>query len=111
MERLRPQAGPFLGRELLELEVEHVGEGRDRVRANLADAHLTPGLARDRRERRILEAAGGDPLGEGGRVEVDVEGVAMCRHPTGDVHADRRDLPRRVREPYAGQPLDALALD
>ena len=57
-----------------------------------------PGLARDRREHRVLETARRDPLRERRRIEVDVERVAVRRHPARDVDADRRDLPRRRRE-------------
>ena len=44
-------------------------------------------------------------------VEVDVERVAVRRDPPGDVHADRRDLARRRREPDAGEPLDPLRVE
>ena len=40
-----------------------------------------PELARDRREHRVLEAAGRDPVGERRRVEVDVERIAVRCHP------------------------------
>ena len=35
----------------------------------------------------------------------------MRRHPARDVDADRGDLPRRPRQPDAGEPVDPLALD
>ena len=38
-------------------------------------------LARDRREGGVLEPAGRDPVGERRRVEVDVQRVAVRRHP------------------------------
>ena len=62
----------------------------------------------------VVNAASSRPqaviqLGERRRVEVDVERVAVRRHPAGDVDADRRDLPRRRCEPDAGQPVDARA--
>ena len=44
----------------------------------------------------VLEAARGDPLRERRGIEVDVERVAVRRHPARDVHADGRDLPRAL---------------
>ena len=84
---------------------------RPRGRAHLVDRDRTAELARDRRERRVLEPAGGDPLRERRRVEVDVERVAVRRHPARDVDADRGDLARRPRQPDAGQALDPLAVE
>src|SRR4029078_1418316 len=53
--------------------------------------------------------AGSDPLRERRRIEIDVEGVAVRRHPARGMDADRRDLPRpeteRGRHPDARQPL------
>jgi hypothetical protein len=46
-------------------------------------------------------------LRERRRVEVDVERVAVRRHPLRDVNADRGDLARRRREPNARQPFDS----
>ena len=77
----------------------------------LVDRHRPAELARDRREHRVLEPAGRDPVGERRRVEVDVERVAVRRHPARDVDADRGDLARRPLEPDAGQPLDPRRLD
>src|SRR4029079_14253318 len=54
-------------------------------------------------------SAGGDPLGERRRVEVDVQRVPVCRHPARDVHSDRGDLPWRPREPQSRESVDALA--
>ena len=64
----------------------------------------------------VVNAASSRPqaviqLGERRRVEVDVERVAVRRHPARDVDADRADLPRRSVEPDAGQPVDPRALD
>ena len=66
------------------------------ARPHLVDGDGPAELAGHRRERGVLEAAGGDPLGERRRVEVDVERVAVRRHPARDVDADRGDLPRRL---------------
>ena len=79
--------------------------------AHLVDRDRPAELACDRRERRVLEPARGDPLRERRGVEVDVERVAVRRHPLRDVDADRGDLPRRPRQPDAGEPVDSLALD
>ena len=46
-------------------------------------------------------------LVNGAGIEVDVQRVAVCRHPARDVDADRADLPRRTFEPDTGQPLEA----
>src|SRR5205085_3061537 len=71
---LRPEAHAVVGRELLQLEVEDLGERGGGVRPNLVDRHRTAELARDRRELGVLEPAGGDPVRERRRVEIDVEG-------------------------------------
>ncbi len=109
MERLGPEPGSVLGRQLLELEPEHLGQRGDGVRPYLVHGHRPSELARDGRERRVLQPARGDPVGERRRVEVDVECVAVGRDPAGDVDADRRDLPWRTRQPEPGQSLERLA--
>ena len=82
VERLRPEARAFVGRQLLEAEAEDLLERGRGVRADLVDRDRhAPSSSRDRRERRVLEAARGDPLGERRRVEVDVQRVAVRRHP------------------------------
>ena len=74
---LRPEAGPVFGRERLELEAEDLCYRLARVRSHLVDADRPSELARDRRERRVLEAAGGDPLRERSGIEVDVQRVPV----------------------------------
>ena len=65
-------------------------------------------LARHRRERRVLEPAGRDPVGERCRIEVDVERVAVRRHPARHVDADRGDLAgRRSRATRRSGPRSA----
>src|SRR5262249_29621084 len=78
------------------------------MRANVVDRDGAAGFAGDRREHRILEPACRDPFGERGRIEIDVERIAVRRHPARDVDADRGDLPRRAGEPDPGEPVDAL---
>ena len=72
-----------------------------------------PSSVANRREGRLGEAAGGDPLRERRRVQVDVERIAVRGHPLGDVHADRGDLPRVRRSVYpdAGQSFDSRRFD
>ena len=111
MQRLRPEARAVLGRQLLELEPEDVLERRDGVRPHLLDGHRPVELARDGREHRVLEPAGGDPVGERRWIEVDVERVAVRRHPARDVDADRGDLARRPLEPDARQSFEPRRLD
>ena len=65
----------------------------------------------DRREGGVLEPAGRDPLGERRGVEVDVQRVAVGRHPLRDVDADAGDLARRPFQPDSCQPLDPRRLD
>ena len=64
----------------------------------------------------VVKAASSSPqavihCGERRRIEVDVERVAVRRHPLCDVDPDRGDLPRRRRQPDAGEPVDPLRLD
>ena len=99
-------AGP-----LLRLEPEDLRERVERRPAHLVDRDRAAELPRHRREGRVLEPAGGDPLRERRRIEVDVERVAVRRHPLRDVDPDRRDLPRRRRQPDAREPVDPLRLD
>ena len=89
--RRRPSAG-----SRLELEPEHLAERRRALPASTSSTVTgPPELARHRRELGVLEPAGRDPLRERRRVEIDVERVAVRRHPARDVHADRGDLARR----------------
>ena len=113
VDRLRPQACAFVGRQLLESEVEDLLERGHGVWADFVDCDRPPELLRDRRERRVLEAARRDPLGEGRRVEVDVQRVAVRRHPLRDVDADRRNLSRQrpALDPDPGQAFDSRRLD
>src|SRR3954447_1798878 len=92
-------------RERLELEVEDRFEGGDRVRHDLLDAHRPAELARDRGEGGVLEPAGRNPLRERRRVEVDVQCVAVRRHPLRDVDPDAGDLAGRLH-PDSGQAVD-----
>ena len=107
---LRPEAVAGVGGEVFELELEHLGERRERGRPHLVDRDRAVELRRDRRERRVLEPAGRDPLRERGRVEVDVEGVAVRRDPFDDVDADARDLPRRRERAKRRSTLRSSAL-
>ncbi len=79
--------------------------------AQLVDRDGAAELSRDRRERGVVDPAGGDPLRERRRIEVDVQRVAVRRHPLGDVDADRGDLPRRAFDPDPREALDARCLD
>ena len=63
------------------VEAEDLLERRDACGRTSSTATRPAELARDRRERRVLEPAGGDPVRERRRVEVDVERVAVRRHP------------------------------
>ncbi len=92
MYRLGPEAGLVAG-ELFEHHVEDLREGGVGGRTHLIDGQGPAELARERGERRVFEASGGDPVGEGRRVEVDVEREPVGRHPAADVDADRGDLP------------------
>src|SRR5256714_3432031 len=103
---LRPEAGPVLGRKLLEFEVEDPGERVGGERSHLVDRHRLAELAGDRRELGVLDPARRDPLRERRRVEVDVQGVAVRRDPLRDVDPDRGDLPRRPLQPDPGEALD-----
>src|SRR4051794_13746118 len=78
-----------------------------RERPHLVERDIAAQFARDRRECGVLEAARRDPVGERGRVEVDVERVPVSRDPARDVDADRRDLPRGSLQPHASEPFDA----
>ena len=81
------------------------------MRPDIVDGHRSAELACDRREHRVLESAGGDPIRERRRVEIDVERVAVRRDPARHVDADAGDLARWTRQPDAGQPLEACCLD
>ena len=109
----RARLRPSLGRRqaALELELSTSASASARPAAPRRPSTGRPSSPRERREGRVLEPAGRDPLRERRRVEVDVERVAVRRHPVRDVDADRRDLPRRPRQPDAGQALDSLAFD
>ncbi len=111
MDGLAPEPGAVLRRQLLEREAEDLLDGRGRVRADIVHGDRSIELARDRREGRVLEPAGRDPLGEGRGVEIDVERVAVRGHPAGDVHADGADLARRRVEPDAGEAFDPRRLE
>src|SRR5581483_5504343 len=104
-----PRAAPESGGRRaarLDRDAEDFREGTRGDRAHLVDRHVAAELARERRERVAVQPARRDPLRERRRVEVDVQRVAVRRHPLVDVDADRRDLPRRRFEPYAGEALD-----
>ena len=85
-------------------------EGGGRRGLHVVDGDRPPELPGHRRELGVVEAAGGDPLGKGSWVEVDVERKAVRRHPARHAHADRGDLPRPPRSgrrhPDARQALD-----
>src|SRR6266545_3333590 len=72
VDRLGPEAGSILGRELLQLEVEDLRERRRGLWAHFVDGDRTAEFACDRCECRVLEPAGRDPIGERRRIEVDV---------------------------------------
>ena len=80
MERLRPETG-LVTRQLVEREAEHLGQRVGRRLPDVVDRDRRAGLERERRERRVVEPAGGDPLGERRGIEVDVERVAVRRDP------------------------------
>src|SRR5215213_1612968 len=115
VDRLWPEAMALVGGYLLEVEREHVRQAVDRERANLVDGYDALELARCGRERRIVEPASGNPLGEGRGIEVDDQRLPLRGHPLVDVHPDRSDLPRVTRtlsvDPQAGQSLDRGRLD
>ena len=98
--------------QLLELELEDLRERLARGRAHLVDRHRPAELAGHRRERRVLEPAGGDPLRERRRVEVDVQRVAVRRHPAARCGCrSRRSSAAAGVEPDAGEPVDPRRLD
>ena len=70
MQRLRPEAVAGVGRQRLQLEPEDLLERGRGDGSHLVDRHRPPKLAGDRRELRVLEPAGSDPLRERRRVEV-----------------------------------------
>ena len=88
------------GRRRLRMPAPRRGARRPRTPAR-------PSSSREGGERVAVEPAGGDPVGERRRVEVDVQGIAVRRDPPRQVDADRRDLPRRAGQPDAGQAVDA----
>src|SRR5712691_2995289 len=93
VDRLPPEPGTILGGKGLELQFEDLADRVAGERSHVVDGHRTAELARDRRERGVLETAGGDPVRERSGVEVDVERIPVGRNPARDVNADRRDLP------------------
>ena len=84
MDRLGPEAVAGVGWELLQLELEDLGEGLERWDASFVHRHRPPSS-----RATVVKAASSspqaDPLGERGRVEVDVERVAVGRHPLGGI--------------------------
>jgi len=74
---LRLQVAESLVRHLVEVEVEDLGQRVERVRPDFVDRDGSPELAGDRRELRVLDPTGRDPLSKRRRVEVDIEGVSM----------------------------------
>ena len=108
-----PEACAIFGRQVFEEQVEDLGERGCCARSDLVEGDLPAQLGRDRGERGLGQAARRDPLRERRRVQVDVERVAVRRHPLRDVHADRGDLPRirRSVDPDAGQSFDSRRLD
>src|SRR5829696_4201942 len=107
MNRLLPELHARLGRKLLERQAKDFLESRGGVGPHLVDRERPAELPRHRREGRVLEPTGRDPIRERGRVEIDVEGIAMRRHPARDVNPDGTDLLRWALEPNAGQSLEA----
>src|SRR5207248_1762335 len=97
--------------ELLEGQPEDVFEGSGGVGTDIAHGQRARQLPRHGRERRVLEAAGGDPARERRWVEIDVERVSVGCHPARDVDADRRDLAWRPGQPDPCETLDVFALD
>jgi len=73
------KAGALIGRKRLQLRFEHLSDCVARKRAHLGDGDRPAELARDRRERSVLEPAGGDPVRERCGVEVDIGGIAVRR--------------------------------
>src|SRR4051812_20285617 len=99
MERVFPESGSRITRELFQAEVENLRERVRRGGPDFVDGYRPRQLALHGGERGALDPTGGDPLGEGRRVEVDVQRVAVRRHPLVDVDADARDLARRAVQP------------
>src|SRR5262245_39612029 len=64
VERLLPEPGTLVRRQLVEGQPEDVLERCGELRADLVDGHRPAELAGDRRERRPVEPAGRDPFGE-----------------------------------------------
>ena len=96
---MRMDAGCEALPERWELEAEDLADRSRCRRPDIRDRHRRSELGGHRRELGVLEAAGGDPLRERRRVEIDVEGVAVRRHPARGMDADRRDLPRPETAP------------
>ena len=85
----------------------------DAVRSGRASATATGRPSSPATDVNVaVEAARGDPLGERGRIEVDVEGEAVRGHPARHVDADGGDLARALaRYPDAGQAVDTLRVE
>src|SRR4051812_47154579 len=64
VDRLRPERLGVLGGKLVQLQLERLGEALRGEGADLLDGDVPAELTRDGREGCVLEAAGGDPLGE-----------------------------------------------
>ena len=81
MDRLAPEPVSFVGRDLLERQVEDLGQCLARQGPDLVHRDGPVELAGDRREGRVFETTGGDPVGKRCGVEVDVQRVAVRRDP------------------------------
>ena len=77
MHRLRPQAVPFLSRELLELELEDLGDGRGCVRAHV--------VHRDRPAELAMKH------GASAEEDTDEPAVAYARFPRSESVAFRKE--------------------